>query len=222
MKKQICIFIKFLYLVGYIYMPNILDATRPEQLADSELQVWKAYYEQEPQKIGEALHRFLVLHYNVSTIDSKALAPLYGEALMKFAQTPQTSSQNVYTQTVLPSLQKALLELKKRSKLKFNPGEVSQAELKWWIARRGSPEEYDPKNVARLMRDAYVSLYGGIKEEYELSATHRATAARLRDEYWEAHLQKGEKSLSDEEWLNVEKQLTEAYKHFPMNRLKGD
>ncbi len=212
--------VSFLCLMGFIKSQNLAYASTPEELANREIKVWEAYYRQDPVALQEHLGRFIELHYKVSS--SKDIVPSYMEALMIFAKTPQQAPREVYIQRVLPLVEKAFEDIKRRSALYFVPKEVALAELNWWTARRGTPEEYDPKNVGRLMQGAYASLYGGAREDYKDAAFLRATAARLRDEYWEAHLQKGEKSLSDEEWANVERKLVEAYNHFPMERLKED
>lgn len=66
------------------------------------------------------------------------------------------------------------------------------------------------------MQESYVLLYGGKKGEYEKTAFLRARAARLRDEYGEAS--EG-KELTDQEWQDVEELLSQAYSHFPLQRI---
>lgn len=200
--------------MGFFIMHSLSHAITPEDLADTEIHVWKAYYGQDPSALKEALKGFIQNHYAVP--NSEDLISAYSKVLITFAQTPQDASQETYEKSVLPLLEEVFNDFRKTSPLPLNPKEGAKAELCWWIARRGTADEYNPQNVGMLMETAYVLLYGGKMEDYRETALLRATAARHRDDYWESLSHEG---LTDTYWGTIKRLLIQAYSHFPIEKL---
>ena len=214
MKKAPSYFYLLLCLIGFCGM-NISYGMIAEDLAKTEIHVWRAYYKQDTEALKAPLRDFIQSHYAIP--DAEELISSYMSALMTFAQTPQESSQETYERVIFPLLENAFQDFQKKSTLTFDPKKAAQAELQWWIARRGTPDDYRPENVGRLMQNVYVLLYGGVLKDYTETAFLRATAARLRDDYWESSSNKG---LTDAQWSTVEELLSKAYTQFPMERLR--
>lgn len=146
----------------------------PDRLADAELDMWKAYYEQRNVAL------FIDL---VSTTRAKYLCTWAGAARIAFhlARAAATFARlrGDYDQ-VLPDLERGYTLARDWSGAAYEPAAAARAELAWWVARR-VPGQDAPDNVGRLIADLNALVYGLPPALMLEASVLRARAGRLRD-----------------------------------------
>lgn len=68
-----------LCLLGFFAINNASLSVKLEDLSNSEVKLWKAYYKQDPREISDALPRFIQYHYGLD--DATELVPAYMHTL---------------------------------------------------------------------------------------------------------------------------------------------
>jgi hypothetical protein len=89
-------------------------------------------------------------------------------------------TQGDYDRKVLPHLVAAYTALRGAVEATWDPKEVAQAELAWWVARR-TPGQDSPESVGRLIAKEYSLLCDKDNEDVQRAGLLRAQAAALRD-----------------------------------------
>jgi hypothetical protein len=146
----------------------------PDRLADFEVRMWRAYYQQENATLFTTLLRALREQFRYPWAKA-ALASYYlGHAASTFGR-----AQSNY-EVVLPDLERAYRIARDWSGAGFDPAQVAQAELAWWVARR-TPEQRSPENVGRLIAVVYSKFYEVPQAKMEEAGLLRAKAADVRD-----------------------------------------
>jgi hypothetical protein len=145
-----------------------------DRLAELEVKMWRAYYQQENATLFATLVKALREQFRYPWARA-ALASYYlGHAASTFGRA--TSGYEV----VLPDLEKAYRIAHDWSGASFDPNEVAKAELAWWVARR-TPEQRKPENVGHLIAAVYAKFYELPQDRVEEAGLLRAKAADVRD-----------------------------------------
>jgi hypothetical protein len=174
----------------------------PYRLADLELQMWQAYYQDENVRLFRLLVVSLREQYHYSWADAVSAAFDLARAASTFADL------RLDYQSVLPDLESAYTTARDALDAAFDPAEVARAELAWWVARR-TPGKNRPEQVAGLIADEYAMLYETSRAAVLRAARFRAEAAAQRDRQAEAP-----------DWESIGSLLTQSYVelHAALNR----
>jgi hypothetical protein len=165
----------------------------PYRLADLELQMWQAYYQDENVRLFRLLVVSLREQYHYSWADAVSAAFDLARAASTFADL------RLNYQSVLPDLESAYTTARDALDAAFDPAEVARAELAWWVARR-TPGKNRPDQVAGLIADEYALLYETPRFSVLRAARFRAEAAALRDQQADAP-----------DWDRIGSLLTDSY-----------
>ena len=182
--------------------PRAISEFDPYRVADLELEMWQAYYDEENIRLFRLLAVTLREQYHYSWVNAASAAFDLARAASTFADL------RMNYQTVLPDLESAYTTARDWLDAGFDPAEVARAELAWWVARR-TPGKNRPDQVAGLMADEYALLYETPRSAVLRPALLRAEAAALRDQQAEAP-----------DWDRIGSLLTESYValHETLNR----
>ena len=146
----------------------------PDRLADLEVRMWQAYYAKERVRLFALLVTMLHEQYRYSWATATEEAFHLARAAATFGDL-----RGGYEQ-VLPDLEAAYRVARDWVGAHYDPRDVAQAELAWWVARR-IPGENSPEQVGRLMAEEYALLYETTPERVGRAALLRAEAGALRD-----------------------------------------
>jgi hypothetical protein len=163
-------------------------------VARSETDMWRAYYEHRPVHlfgilVGE-LHRQYGLSYTRSVIGAYYAA----QAAVVFQKGKQRSDY----EKALPDLERYYALLRRGSDVVFDTPTVARAELEWWIAHRDRRQDL-PHTLAVLQAD----FYGIPAERFQTHADARARAMIYRDDRGAA--------ITDADWRQIEGWLNESW-----------
>jgi len=167
----------------------------PDYVAGSETRMWQAYYTKDRTTLGIEIVKLLNEQFGLSVQKAAEL----GEGLARTAITFATSRDN-YQQNTLPGLIEYYTKVHDLAGGNWNPTEVAQAELDWWVARR-TPGYNSPENVGHLIAVLYSKLYGASNAHIEKAGLLRAEAAALRDS-----------AGINADWPRIESMLQESYR----------
>ena len=173
--------------------PRAITEFDPYRVADLELEMWQAYYDEEDVRLFRLLVVALREQYHYSWVNAASAAFDLARAASTFADL------RMNYQSVLPDLESAYTTARDWLDAGFDPADVARAELAWWVARR-TPGKNRPDQVAGLMADEYALLYETSRSAVLRPALLRAEAAALRDQQAEAP-----------DWDRVGRLLTESY-----------
>lgn len=184
LRSPAVLFLLVLAVVAYMVLappagPRTINAFDPYRVADLELQMWQAYYEDDTVRLFRLLVVTLREQYHYSWATAASAAFDLARAASTFA-----NAQFNYV-TVLPDLESAYTTARDWLDADFDPAEVARAELAWWVARR-TPGKNSPDQVGGLMADEYAMLYGAPRASVLHAARLRAEAAALRDQQADA------------------------------------
>ncbi len=143
-------------------------------MADLELGMWQAYYRKERVHLFALL--VTMLHEQNRYPWAKAVRSGYHLAR---AAAVFGDARSGY-ESVLPDLETAYTITRDWNHAGFDPHQVAQAELAWWIARR-RPGRNSSDTVGALIADEYALLYEVPRDTVAGAAALRAEAAALRD-----------------------------------------
>lgn len=182
--------------------PRAITEFDPYRVADLELQMWQAYYDDDTIRLFRLLVVTLREQYHYSWATAAGAAFDLARAASTFADA------RFNYQGVLPDLESAYTTARDWLNAGFDPAEVAQAELAWWVARR-TPGQNRPDQVGGLIADEYAMLYETSRPSVLHAARLRAEAAALRDQQAEAP-----------DWDRIGSMLTESYValHTALNR----
>lgn len=182
--------------------PRAITEFDPYRMADLELEMWQAYYDEEDVRLFRLLVVALREQYHYSWVNAASAAFDLARAASTFGDL------RMNYQSVLPDLESAYTTARDWLDAGFQPAEVARAELAWWVARR-TPGKNRPDQVAGLMADEYALLYETSRSAVLRPALLRAEAAALRDQQAEAP-----------DWDRIGSLLTESYVelHAAVNR----
>jgi len=154
--------------------PRSLKRFDPVRMADLELRMWRASYENDRVRLLGLLVTTLREQYRYSW----AVAAIEGFRLARAAARFSEVQSNY--DAVLPDLEAAYTTARSWLRADFEPAAVARAELAWWVARR-TPGRNDAATVAGLIADEHVLLYETSRDLVMFPAQLRAEAAALRD-----------------------------------------
>jgi len=163
-------------------------------VARSETDMWRAYYEHRPAHlfgilIGE-LHRQYGLSYTRSALGAYYAA----HAAVVFQRGKQRSDY----EKALPDLGRYYALLRRGSDIAFDTHKVAAAELEWWIAHRDRRPDLS-QTLAVLQSD----FYGIPVDRFRTHAGARARAMLYRDDKGAA--------ITDADWRQIEGWLNESW-----------
>ena len=147
----------------------------PAAAARAETKMWQAYYAGRQPQLALQLVQLLRTQHGMSAIESKRVGEQFVGAALAFK-----SARGNYEEIVLPPLTRAYTMLKEATGLAFDPREVAQAELAWWVARRTGGRN-SAEHVGAKIAELYATLYGEDHPAFREAGLLRARAARLRD-----------------------------------------
>ena len=172
---------------------------RPEfdadKVATAEMQMWQAYYSGDRTKLGLLLVSLLQTQYGLSFLEAKETGEAFASSAMKFK-----SAKGNYEKAALPDLIIAYTFIKKAKGAPFDPGEVSRAELAWWVARRTDGQN-SAEQVGAKMAELYTAIYGSDHPSFQKAGLLRAQAAKLRDS-----------GRDNADWPQIEELLKKSYR----------
>jgi hypothetical protein len=154
--------------------PRSIRDFDPARTADLELRMWQAYYAKERVRLFGLLVTLLREQYHYSW----ATATREGFYLARAAATFGDATSNY--ERVLPDLESAYTIAQRWLGAGFDPRQVAQAELAWWVARR-TPGQNAPEQVGRLMAEEYALLYEAPLADMMAAAELRAEAGAMHD-----------------------------------------
>lgn len=154
--------------------PRSVKVFDPDRVADLEVDMWQAYYNQERVRLFRGLLTLLREQNRYSWARAGQQAYYFAKAASTFGSATRDYD------SVLPDLTKGYGVMRNWTNAGFDPETVARAELAWWVARR-VPEQSDPANVGRLMAQVNASIYGVPAERVSRASALRAEAAALRD-----------------------------------------
>jgi hypothetical protein len=146
----------------------------PDRMADLELRMWQAYYENSRVRLFALLVTTLREQYHYSWTTAAREGFYLARAASTFAGL--TGGYDA----VLPDLERAYTTVARWHGARFDPRAVARAELAWWVARR-TPGGNDPGQVGRLIAEEYALLYDAPVADMLPAGLLRAEAAALRD-----------------------------------------
>jgi len=189
-------------IIGIVMMVNGV-AMDSAKMAEYETGIWKAYYAKNLEQVHANIKLWVEGVCGID--DATPILPSYLKAVEAFGETPVGSPIEFYSETILPLLIDTFKEIKKVSRYSlFDPSEVAEKELAWWVARRFKAEQ-NPENVGAIMAEAYGLFYGGDAKDFRKSAYLRAQAARYRD------LCQDEFGITETDWKRIQQYLTDSY-----------
>ena len=154
--------------------PRSLKVFDPDRVADLEVDMWQAYYNQERVRLFRGLLTLLREQNRYSWARASQQAYYFAKAASTFG-----SATGDYDR-VLPDLTRGYDVMRNWTNAGFDPETVARAELAWWMARR-VPGESEPAHVGQLMAQVNASIYGVPAERVSRASVLRAEAAALRD-----------------------------------------
>jgi hypothetical protein len=154
--------------------PRSLKRFDAVRMADLELRMWQAYYDEDRVRVFGLLVATLREQYRYSW----AVAATEGFHLARAAARFSELESNY--DVVLPDLEAAYGTARAWLGADFEPAAVARAELAWWVARR-TPGRNNAAIVGGLIADEYALLYETSRDLVALPAHLRAEAAALRD-----------------------------------------
>jgi len=181
MARRPVVFVSTFLLLGLLALlfvappgPRSLKVFDPDRMADLEVDLWQAYYNQERVRLFLGLLTLLREQNRYSWARAGQQAYYFAKAASTFG-----SATSDYDR-VLPDLTKGYAVMRRWTNGGFDPEAVARAELAWWVARR-VPGENDPAHVGRLIAQVNASIYGVSAERVLRASALRAEAAALRD-----------------------------------------
>ena len=166
----------------------------PQRVAEAEAHMWRAYY---GRKMGDLAYQMAGLmreQMGASLWTTKQVIEPMAEGTRIFAKGPGD-----YQRDVLPKLESSYERLGKACGEDWDPHEVAQAELGWWVARR-TPGENAPEQVGAKIAHLYTLIYGRDNADVQQAGLLRAEAAALRDA-----------GADNADWPAIEALLLESY-----------
>lgn len=170
-------------------------------LAAAETNSWRSYYEKNFSMLFQSIVEMLHQQFHLSMLDSIAVGTNAVKAARAFSRLPRKTTKQQYQEKVLPYLITFYTQLKDIFGGDWDPNEVAEAELNWWVARR-TPGKNSPKQVGTEIAQMYQLLYGKNNPEIQKAGLLRAEAAHLRD----VASRRGKIP-----WSKIQKLLTQSY-----------
>jgi hypothetical protein len=173
--------------------PRSARAFEPNRMADLEVRMWRSYYQQETATLFGTLVIALREQFQYPWAKAARAAFHLSRAASRFGR-----AQSGY-EVVLPDLERAYRIARDWTGAGFDPAQVAQAELAWWVARR-NPEQRKVENVGHLIAAVFARFYEVPQDRVEEAGLLRARAADVRD--------RGDVSA---DWTKVSELLHQSY-----------
>lgn len=184
--------------------PRLFDF-EPARLARTETAMWQAYYDRKPAKLFRLSVRLLQEQLGYG----RARAFYNAYRLTRAAFAFKVGRSRIDYEKALRWLVPFYQETHRMVKARWNPQEVAESELEWWIIHR---HDFQPGQTANLEK-ALAKLCGLVYHlpESELSgyARYRAEAMLLTDEGVRAR-ERGEKVTP--QWSAIREYLEKSYR----------
>lgn len=184
-----------------------MDQLQPEAVAALEIDAWKAYYQKDKLALIQILQKGLQEQFHVSSMDAWAkIIPNLSMAAYQFSKMPDSTPDEKFNETILPSLTTAYEGLKSATGGKWDAAKAAKYELEWWILRNHAKTS-SPENVGKKMSQLYQEIYGANDNAHFIRAAFlRATAARYHDlcvKTWG--------KILDSDWQVMKELLVQSY-----------
>lgn len=147
----------------------------PERVASSEARMWQAYYTGRMGSLAFEMAGLMREQMGASLWTTRQVIEPMAEGTRIFAR-----AEGDYQREVLPKLETSYDRLGRALGRDWNPREVAQAELSWWVARR-TPGEDAPGQVGAKIAHLYTLIYERENADLRQAGVLRARAAALRD-----------------------------------------
>ena len=154
--------------------PTSLRQFDADRIAGLEVRMWQAYYDKERVRLFGLLVVMLREQFHFSWATATGTAFRLARAAATFGDATGDY------EAVLPDLTRAYESIRAHSDGTFEPSDVAQAELAWWVARR-LPDSRAPEHVGALIAREYAEMYSAPVEDMTQPGVLRARAAALRD-----------------------------------------
>ena len=176
----------------------------PAQLAQTETDMWRAYYDRRPWR----LFRLSLQLLQEQLAFGLPVALLNGYRMTVAAFVFKRGKQREDYRKALHWLRAFYGSVQKRLSGKWNPHEVAELELEWWIVHR---HDFGPNQTAALekaLSELCSMVYHVPEAELEDYAHHRAVAMLISD----ANNQARAKGLPEApNWTGVQEELELSY-----------
>ncbi len=167
----------------------------PQRVAAAETRMWQAYYGGRMASLAYEMAGLMREQMGASLWTTKRVIEPMAEGTRIFAR-----GKGDYNREVLPRLEISYARLGSACGETWNPHEVAQAELAWWVARR-TPGEDAPEQVGAKIARLYTLIYSRDNADVQKAGLMRARAAALRDA-----------GGDNADWPAIETLLLESYK----------
>ncbi len=146
-----------------------------ERVARAEARMWQAYYGRKMGSLAVQMAGLMREQMGASLWTTRRVIEPMAEGTRIFAR-----GQGDYEREVLPKLETSYAFLGRACGEDWDPHEVAQAELAWWVARR-TPGENAPGQVGAKIAHLYTLIYRRENADIQQAGLLRARAAALRD-----------------------------------------
>jgi len=165
-----------------------------KRVASAEARMWQAYYGKRMGTLAYEMTGLMREQMGASLWTTRQVIGPMAEGTRIFAR-----GKCDYDREVLPRLEDSYARLGRACGEPWNPHEVAQAELAWWVARR-TPGENAPEQVGAKIAHLYTLIYSRDNADVRQAGLLRAKAAALRDA-----------GGNDADWPAIEALLLESY-----------
>ena len=146
-----------------------------ERVARAEARMWQDYYGRNMGSLAVQMAGLMREQMGASLWTTRRVIEPMAEGTRIFAR-----GQGDYEREVLPKLETSYAFLGRACGEDWDPHEVAQAELAWWVARR-TPGENAPEQVGAKIAHLYTLIYRRENADIQQAGLLRARAAALRD-----------------------------------------
>jgi hypothetical protein len=166
----------------------------PGQMGTSEALMWRHYYE--GRHVALAFEMVSLMRGQMGTSLPVAVMTVWPMARAASAFAGGNADPE---RDILPLMELAFARLARSTGEDWDPRELAEAELDWWVARRTSGRN-SPEEVGAGIARVYTLIYGNDNAHVARAGLLRARAAALRDT-----------GGANADWTAIEALLRESY-----------
>ena len=178
--------------------PSLRDFD-PQHTGRLDMLIWQAYYNHRFGRMVVLLIQAVHSQFGLNWVQSTKAAYYSGRAATAFRKNAKTKD---YTQTIA-DLETFYTYIRKHSSEDFDPLQMAQLEINWWLVHR-YPKQYT-QTLEEALAVSMATLYRidvNLLGDY---AKNRAAAGHIRDvATWQ--------TKTEPDWDEIERLLIQAYK----------
>ncbi len=172
----------------------------PAQVARSDMEMWRSYYDRKPIKLFLQLGSLMREKYRAGFWHSRLMAFQAAKAAFIFKKGEKRADY----EKALPALRKYYAAINRISKTGFEAEEAAKLELEWWIIHRH--EVLYQKDELEKALAASAAIVYQVSPNYLMDyASLRAAAMDVRDTKAEENV------VSEEDWLEIHSLLDQSW-----------